>query len=331
MKVYITLDYELFLGDKSGTPENCLIYPMRDLCQVASKHSYKYIIFVDAAYLLRMYQLRDSYETVRKQYDLVCSNVKELAESGHDIQLHFHPQWMYSSWDEDRNEWRIDRDHYKLSDMEPEFSNETMEAAKELLDGLVGYKTSAFRAGGFCLENFEDYKELFMKLGIRIDSSVARNAFVSSPIHSYDYRRIPNAQIYRFKDSIKEESIEGDFYELSISSVSWGPMKYFKRIRPKRVNYTPTRVYKDGNGISDGSISRWKSLLRTFSKRNYLVNMDGEWSNLLGDFYDELKSEGTREMIIIGHPKLVSDASVNNLDNFINLHSDIVVCTTKDI
>ncbi len=31
MNVYFTLDYELFLGEKTGTPENCLIRPMDEL------------------------------------------------------------------------------------------------------------------------------------------------------------------------------------------------------------------------------------------------------------------------------------------------------------
>ena len=86
MNIFITLDYELFLGIETGTPENCLVRPMEELCKVADKHSFKYVIFVDAAYLLRMKQLKDNHPQLEKDYQLVSNHVRILAGQGHDIQ-----------------------------------------------------------------------------------------------------------------------------------------------------------------------------------------------------------------------------------------------------
>ena len=202
MNIYLTLDYELFLGEKTGTPENCLIRPMNELCKVSDNRNFKYIIFVDASYLLRMKQLKDKYLEVDRQYKLVCDHVQYLSSQGHDIQLHFHPQWLYSTWNDETNQWMMDRCHYKLSDLPYEQAKSSLLEAKTLLDSIVGYKTIAFRAGGFCLDSFHEFKELFKNLDIKVDSSVARHMFVSSPVHSFDYRKIPDDQIYKFSNSI---------------------------------------------------------------------------------------------------------------------------------
>ena len=34
MDIYLTLDYELFFGEQSGTPEHCIIKPTQDLLSI---------------------------------------------------------------------------------------------------------------------------------------------------------------------------------------------------------------------------------------------------------------------------------------------------------
>ena len=323
MNVYITLDYELFLGEKTGTPENCLIRPMDELCKVADKHSFKYVIFVDATYLLRMQQLKGQYKEVDRQYDLVSKHVRSLAEQGHDVELHFHPQWLYSEWDDKAQQWCMDRDHYKLSDMPLTDAKKYLKEAKELLDSIVGYKTIAYRAGGFCLDEFKDFKEIFKELGLKVDSSVARGLHVSSPIHNYDYRDIPSKQIYNFSDSNKTEDDKGRFVELTISSSKWNSFFFLTKIRPLLREYKATKVYGDGIGISDGKNLLIYRLKKLFSPAPYLACMDGSRSCYLQMIYNELK-EKQEDFVIIGHPKFLSDKSYGNiiafvLDNIENL------------
>ena len=47
MNIYITLDYELFLGPKTGSVDKCLIEPTYNLCKVVSKHGSKMVFFID--------------------------------------------------------------------------------------------------------------------------------------------------------------------------------------------------------------------------------------------------------------------------------------------
>ena len=64
-KLLLTFDYELFLGNKSGTVDNCLIIPTDMLLNVMERNGAKAIFFVDTAYIMRMEDLKDKYANVR--------------------------------------------------------------------------------------------------------------------------------------------------------------------------------------------------------------------------------------------------------------------------
>lgn len=331
MNIYLTLDYELFLGEKTGTPENCLIRPMDELCKVADKHHFKFVIFVDATYLLRMQQMKGQFKEVDRQYDLVSNHVKSLAEKGHDIELHFHPQWLYSNWDEDAKQWKMDRDHYKLSDLSIEEAKSSLRAAKNLLDEIVGYETKAFRAGGFCLDTFNEYKETFQELRLVIDSSVARYTCVRTPVHSYDYRQIPQEQIYRFSNSIKKKDDNGQFLEMSITGVHWNVLTFWLNIRSKLEKRKPTLEYKDGKGIVDKKQTLAGKIVEVLTRNAYLASIDGLWSNAIEDYYKYVLKKGWSEMILIGHPKNATDLSIANLEWFFDNYQELKVETFKNL
>lgn len=330
MKIFITLDYELFLGSKTGTPENCLIRPMDDLCACADKYGVKYIVFVDAAYLLRLYQLKNKFYQIGMDYELVSSHILSLHNAGHDIQLHFHPQWIYSEWDAKNNCWLLDMEHYKLSDMECQFAYNTFAQAKNILDNIIGKETYAFRAGGYSLETFNSYIDLFKKNGIIIDSSVNRYSHCFSSYHNYDFRKIPKKQVYRFEDSIKKESKFGSFLELSISSSVWNPLYYTLFVRPKIFNYHPGVIYKDGIAIGEGvKVERFRQL---FHNKVLQASIDGAASNVLNLIYETAQKNMQNDLVLIGHPKNVSDVSIKNLDNFLKVTTiNNTIVTTSDI
>lgn len=50
----ITFDFELFLGSKSGSVENCLIIPTIEIMRLSKKYNFKTIFFVDTLYLHRL-------------------------------------------------------------------------------------------------------------------------------------------------------------------------------------------------------------------------------------------------------------------------------------
>lgn len=324
MNIYLTLDYELFLGSKTGTPDNCLIRPMSALCEAVEKYGVRFTIFVDAAYLLRLRQLQTCSKRLQKDFELVTNNIQDLHKRGHDIQLHFHPQWLYSNWNEKEGIWNLDYSHYKLSDMDKEFAFQAVSESKNLLESLIGKKLIAFRAGGYCLESFEDYILLFDKNGITVDSSVARGKFNLSGIHYFDYRKMPDKnQIYRFESTVREESSSGRFIEAPISFCQWNKLYYLLFMRQKKQKYRPKLLYGDGVSIGK-SIEKG---LRNSKKRNLVsrvlspatmsTSSSGPGSVWLNDYFDYAIKHHWPDLVIIGHPKEETDSSVVNLESFI--------------
>lgn len=332
MKIFITLDYELFLGTETGTPEQCLVRPMEELCKVADKHGFKYVIFVDAAYLLRMKQLKDNHPQLENDYELVSNHIKKLAKQGHDIQLHFHPQWLKSDYD-DAKGWQLKPLPYKLSDLEENEAFVLFHEAKALLDIIIGHQTTAFRAGGYCLTSFKSYKELFEQEGISIDSSVARNGYENSPVHAYDYRSIPDKIIYHFESDVCKELENGPFMELSITSVRWSGLHYMLRVRPLMASYHPKEVFGDGKSVTDGNeqTGLLSKLMKFIKPYKGLASIDGIRSCQLDAIYTKEECKKHDTIVLIGHPKLASDASVANLDAFIGKHRELTYLTTATI
>lgn len=332
MKIILTLDYELYMGKITGTPENCLVKPMDALTEAVAPYHAKFVIFADAAYLLRLYQLKDQYPQLQKDYDTVSRHIRQLAADGHDIQLHFHPQWIYSHWNETEKKWCLDYAHYKLSDMEPDFARQTFAEAKRLLDSLLPLPTKVFRAGGYCLDTYKDFPDLFKENGLIADSSVARGQFRLEQFHSYDYRTVPDKTIYRFKYDLTLEEANGPFLEFSISSISLSYINFVFSLRRKLRKYKYALHYGDGISIGN-SIEKRNSkrsvASRLFSTIRRTASIDGSSSMLLQDFYDKCMSDGS-ELVVIGHPKEATDTSIVNLVSFLRgLSSSDQVVTTK--
>lgn len=322
MNVYLTLDYELFLGERTGTPENCLIKPMNELMAISSDFGARFTVFVDAAYLLKLYQLKGGAPVLDEQFNLIVSNIIDMQSRGHDIQLHFHPQWLYSQWDNLNNQWILDQVHYKLTDMPISEAYTNIISAKKLLENICDKKVFGFRAGGFCMDSFYKFKSLFISQNLLYDSSVARGLYIDSPIHSYDYRNVPSKQIYSFEDSVFEESEGGTFTEMSISSFSCSSFEFISKIRPLKKNYYPKIVFQDGKAISDGINLTFDRIKRLFSRNVFLASIDGPSSNLLDLYYKKSIDKGQKDLILIGHPKNASDVSITNLGLFFGRHKD---------
>ena len=109
MDLFITLDYELFMGKKTGSVESCLLSPMNSFISMLDRYGIKATIFVDAAYLLRLSELKDKHDKLKSDFELISDHLKCLEQDGHDIQLHFHPQWIYSDYDS--KQWIMDFEH----------------------------------------------------------------------------------------------------------------------------------------------------------------------------------------------------------------------------
>lgn len=327
MNGYITLDYELFMGKTTGTPEKCLVEPMEQLMNMVDKYKVKMNVFVDTAYLLQLRKLKESHPQLQKDYDLVVRQIKEMDQRGHAIQLHLHPQWCYSKYDGEK--WVLDMDHYKMSDMSLTEQKNLINEGIELLNSLITRKVTAFRAGGYSVENFSDLYDTFLAGGITADSSAMHGGFRSGKYHSYDFRNIPNKTSYNVFKDIKKENPDGKMKEYPISSIDINGIVYLikKRMMTRKNQETPGSQVRWGNGQSIGYPGGKAKVLLTklgmlFQSKPVLASMD-ECLNIEDVLSYSKRHFSGDDFVIIGHPKTFTPHIINLLESFIKNHPDI--------
>lgn len=249
---YITLDYELGMGNYPGTPEKCLITPMNHLTAMLEKYSAKMNIFVDAAYLLKLKELKDLYPQLQNDFDIITKHITKLDAEGHAIQLHLHPQWCYYSFD--GNVWIPDYNYYKLCDMPLDKQKQLIRDGITLLNSLVSKKVSAFRAGGYSIENFSQLYDTFLSVGITIETSGYRGNIVTGKYNTYDYRYLPMDTSWKFLKNHKKKDENGNMTEYPISTIvvpTWEYLLNKRAKHPEFANISETkRIWGDGTSLN---------------------------------------------------------------------------------
>lgn len=332
MKILFTLDYELFLGGRAGDVEECLINPLNLYLEGVEPLGVRFTLFVDAAYIYRLRQESDRHPQLQADYARVTDHLLQLQSRGHDIQLHIHPQWYYSTFD--GSQWQIDSQHYKLSDIQVNDVKRWFQASKDLLDQIIGHKTRAFRAGGFSAQPTPLLAELFEENGLTLDSSVCPGAVYDSPCQKYDYRECPRVPLYSFDEDICVENPDGRFRELPITMHRVSPLFHWKLVAVK----VWTRLMKSprhkplGNGLSVKATrdSIFRRLTRYYDT---MATIDGFKVSFLLDSIQRNARQGHKVMCILGHPKLATPYSVAQLPKICNyaLKQGHQFCTVTEI
>ena len=330
MKAYITLDYELFMGKNVGTIKNCLIDPMNALTKMLDNYGIKCNIFVDAAYLLRLYQLKNEFKQIEEQYELLTKHIQYLSKQGHAIQLHFHPQWLYSMYN---NGWKMDFEHYKISDMPKRDIETLLPQAIELLQLYSINKIDAFRAGGYSFPNEKQFLDILRRYSIQIDTSVLKGAKVESKFQTYDYLRIPSISPYNFEDNLSISNHKGFFTEYPISTIKMIGYKYWflKRTLNRHYNtLSGSSKYGDGCGIGipGGIFEHIKNKINRLITFSVIpATIDGVLSLYLENVYKHNYSKNySNPFVIIGHPKNMSEKSIKIFEDFIIKHKEMEFC-----
>lgn len=325
MNIIITLDYELFLNDYTGTVKNCLVKPMEEFCKICQKKGIHSTIFVDAAYIHVLQKYKSKYPKLEDDYNAVVANIRFLHSEGHDIQLHIHPQWYYSTFD--GSTWQLDWEHYKLSDMPNDDAFKLFKESKALLDSIIGKNTVAFRAGGYSIQEF-DYINCFKANDIIADSSVLIGSKVKHKTHSYNYSKAP-IDAYHFSMDICTPDSNGFFYEFPIAS---GKRLFILDylIQKRKALHNNSKNWGDGGNKPIKGINRFLQALRSFQLFKLPhATIDYQSYYHLDSIYNLCKKNNI--MIVIGHPKNFSLTSLAYFENFVNrVHKEGVTFLTID-
>lgn len=327
MNGYITLDYELSMGRSTGTPEKCLIEPMNHLTAMVDDYGVKMNVFVDAAYLLRMRELKEQFPQLKNDYETVINHIAKLDAEGHAIQLHLHPQWVYSIFDGSR--WILDFNHYKLSDMPLGEQKNLITEGTQLLNSIIKRKVSAFRAGGYSIENFADLYETFLSVGIVNETSVLRGAYQKGKYQTYDYRSVPLKTSYRIVGNLTKEELDGTMTEYPIATKFSPYLLHFFRKHiydGEKIDEALSKI-KWGDGVGIGfSGNRFQKLTKQMMKFFSVIPMRAcidECYSFESVYRHSVRHFSDDDFVIMGHPKLISPYSIAILEQFIKCHPEI--------
>ncbi len=306
MYILPTLDYELYLGSSTGSVDNCLIRPTTMLCRCVADANAKFTFFVDATYLLRLKDYTSVSTQASADYNKIVNQLESLSRQGHDLELHIHPHWAYSNYDD--GHWTLDDHHYCLHDMTADEAVSLVGNCKALLEQIKQDEVRVYRAGGFSTQPTSLLADVFRACNLVADSSVCPGMVYHSSHQQYDYSNCPAKSMYRFSDNICVENQQGHFIEIPISMFNVSPLFHW-RFALRKV-FKSSRHTTIGDGVSIPA-TKQSIRRRLLHYTPCIITNDGMKVDNLFAAYKSMRAAGSDLMCIIGHPKLATRYSID--------------------
>ena len=313
MRVFLTLDYEVFFGRETGSVQRTLLDPTDALLRIADRHRAKLVFFVDAGFIGRLRTEKSKSPALARDYDAMVRQVRGLARTGHEIQLHIHPHWEDSRWTP--GGWRIDTARYALHAFEPPAIDEIVSRYAATLRDIAGPKSAyAYRAGGWVIQPFAKLRNALRNAGVTIDSTVYAGGRSDGAVQPFDFRAAPAKSRWRFDDDPLVERDDGPFLEMPIASRRLGPAFFWKLACAKKLGGARHRAFGDGQPIALESGDLVRKLTRPSAS---VVSIDGYKASFLRAAADDYRRRGMEDFVVIGHPKALTRYSLDQLDAFL--------------
>ncbi|MBC8320432.1 MAG: hypothetical protein H8E34_06905 [Bacteroidetes bacterium] len=329
LKLILTFDYELPLGSIKKSYGHSLFEPTDKLFEVLHKLQVPSVFFAD----ILSYTMFEKWD--KERYALPFKKqLKKAAVTGHDVQLHLHPHWLESNYN---NGKIIQSEKYKMGD----FANNYPHGINSIIESGIcelskicktvqhDYKCIAYRAGGY---NFvpcaaEILSSLFSN-GIRIDSSISRGYFFKSSVSVVDYRNVPNLPHWylSLNGNFKNPDTENKgILEIPIASKPKGMFEVPTAFKLKK--YEHRAVESRGSMIhSNEKVSKRDKVRQLFSSRMLTVDNHTYSPEYLMNILDynvkKFQSHDTIMLSLIGHPKSMDKYHYQLLAEFVNRARD---------
>ncbi len=304
--IIFTFDYELFLGYSSGSVEECLIYPTKELINIFKKRNVRAIFFVDTLFLIRLKEQSFISNKAKIDFQLILDQLNDIAKQ-HDIYLHLHPHWLDAVYHEENGIWDLSNhcrytfEEFTSSEVYEMFS-QSLEILREVLSN-PNYVSLGYRAGGWSIQPFSKFKEAFIAFGVKVDYSVIPGKMFHSTAQKFDFLTAPtNKRIYNFSECPSIEDNEGKFKEIPISVYSISPLLYFLRKNYLHIQYMLLKYFKKPKGSTvKAKILNEKS---TYSKYTFIAQIENlDIFQLFGLYY---KFKKDKYIHFVSHPKLMT-------------------------
>lgn len=320
VNVWLTFDYELFFGKPSGTVEKCMIEPTKRLMRLSEQFQAPFTYFVDAGFLFKINELGVIYPELKQQHQDISKQLTQLVASGNDVQLHIHPHWELSNYK--NGVWSIPQNFgYRLDEFSADEALAIFSKYKNHLDEIIGQKTIAYRAGGWCIQPFNHTRKSFLENGILYDSSIVPGMIFHGGVYNIDFTNAPkHKDQWNFLEQPTQENQQGPFCEIPISSQLYKPLFYWELYIRGRLNKQKHKFVGDGNFIPQPG-RKWQTL--TQSQWNH-VSCDGFYSKKLLAITKSFLAAKREHLVVIGHPKSMSQYSFHQLELYLQRMSGTV-------
>ena len=197
LNLIITVDYEIF-GNGSGSVDHCMIAPTETMMSIVEKHAARICLFVDVCEYWAFKEVFEQGLTKENNALKIENQLKDAVKRGHDVQLHFHPQWLDYKFG--NGQWELNQDYWRLPEVEKLQGwtiKKLFEKGKRTLEEMLqpvksNYKCDVFRAGAWCVQPEEEVLSAMSDLGFRIESTVAPGKKYDDGRTVYDFSSVPD-------------------------------------------------------------------------------------------------------------------------------------------
>lgn len=262
-KTYIMLhdDWEIY-GDGTGDPHELMFEPARRVLDICEKYNAKYTFYAEVGQQLNMMNASaKKWQNYAKKWEAV---LQETVKRGHDVQLHFHPQWIGAELK--NGIWKLDYSKWSTSSVSNELLEKWIRKGKAYLERLLkqvdgNYQVVSFRAGGWLCQPSEGLYKALKKNDICCDVSVMKGR----------YKKYSDGSFVDFRDAVSryepwevepnnfaDEYVGSGLYELPVFTEVSGlphtayllkkafrPGHYFKILKKKKKRVQAGRYSPD--------------------------------------------------------------------------------------
>jgi hypothetical protein len=183
-----TLDYEIH-GNGSGEFKNWAFLPTSQMLDLFDEYGAKLTIMAEMGHYWAMKRYIDLFSDDVLLFE---SQLKDAIRRGHDVQFHFHPQWINSTFE--NGEWKLDFSRKTIGQLCHQYEDAVFYLKKgqtELQNLLTpidpDYKCNCFRAGFLQMNPYEIIQKALVDSGFESDSSVSKGMKAENSLISIDY------------------------------------------------------------------------------------------------------------------------------------------------